>query len=69
VAGQPEEQAPQVRQRFKLPPSGRISMTLSIKVLFFLAPSSMVSVDISSSLDFAKSRFKIIGGVCSLSSS
>src|SRR6056297_3473287 len=39
VAGQPEEHAPHVRQRFKFPPSGRISFTLSIKVLSFLPPS------------------------------
>ena len=30
VAGHPEEQSPQVRQRFRFPPSGRISLTLSI---------------------------------------
>ena len=39
VAGHPEEHAPQVRQRFRLPPSGRISFTLSKKVLCFLPPN------------------------------
>jgi hypothetical protein len=59
VAGQPEEQAPQVRQRFRFPPSGRISITLSMKVLFFLPPSLMTSVDIGSSLaSFAVRHFE-----------
>jgi hypothetical protein len=35
VAGHPEEHAPQVRQRFKLPPWGNNSFTLVIKMLLF----------------------------------
>ena len=31
VAGQPDEQAPQVRQRLRLPPSGSSCFTLSMK--------------------------------------
>jgi len=38
VAGQPEEQAPQVRQRFKLPPSGSSALTWSMKVDRFFPP-------------------------------
>jgi hypothetical protein len=34
VAGHPDAQAPQVRQRFRLPPSGNISFTLSKKQAF-----------------------------------
>jgi hypothetical protein len=41
VAGHPDEQAPQVRQRFKFPPSGRSSLTLSINVDRFLRLSVM----------------------------
>jgi hypothetical protein len=35
VAGHPEAHSPQVRQRFKLPPSGSISITFSLNMLFF----------------------------------
>ena len=36
VAGQPDEQAPQVRQRLRFPPSGSSCFTLSMNMLFFL---------------------------------
>ena len=46
VAGQPEAQAPQVRQRFRLPPMGKISRTVSKNVrplpgAIFIASSMM----------------------------
>jgi hypothetical protein len=50
LAGQPEEQVPQVRHRFKFPPSGRISMTLSINRLFFCPPNLIASSAIIVSL-------------------
>ena len=43
VAGQPEEHAPQVKHRLKLPPSGSRSLTLSMKILFFFPPSLIAS--------------------------
>jgi hypothetical protein len=43
VAGHPEEQAPQVKQRFRFPPSGRSSLTWSINLLFFFPPSLIAS--------------------------
>jgi hypothetical protein len=46
VAGQPEAHAPQVRHKFRLPSSGRISLTLSIKELFFFPLIVMVLSDI-----------------------
>jgi hypothetical protein len=46
VAGHPEEHAPQVRHRFRFPPSGSISITLSMKILFFLPPNLKISSDI-----------------------
>ena len=38
VAGQPEEHAPQVRHKFRFPPSGNNPFTLSMKVLFLSFP-------------------------------
>ena len=46
VAGQPEAQAPQVRQGVKFPPSGMISLTLSIEELCFFPLILMVLSDI-----------------------
>jgi len=50
VAGHPAEHAPQVKQAFKLPPSGSNFLTLSRKILFcFLFPSLMTSTAIGHS--------------------
>jgi hypothetical protein len=50
VAGQPEEQSPQVRHRFRFPPSGKSPMTWSLKVLFFLPLILIIWDDIISSI-------------------
>jgi hypothetical protein len=52
VAGHPEEQAPQVKQRLRFPPSGRSFLTLSKKTLSFLPLIVMGSPGIVSSYFF-----------------
>jgi hypothetical protein len=66
VAGHPDEQAPQVKHRFRFPPSGRISMTLCINVLFCFPPSLMRSSDMTPSLaKFAISSFTTVNNLLS----